>query len=89
MTHHIVTAGLKGQAPDWEQGFGTISAARDGAAERFDLTESQAKRLRKNRWLPLDVDEHGAEYVHIQDCDCDDPWDHSDTETAADWIDST
>lgn len=85
MKHYIAFAGIDGQTPDHEQAFPTRRLAAEGLGERFDLTERQTKRLLQGRFIRLDVLDHGVEYAELQECDCDEPWGHSDTDTAADW----
>lgn len=76
-THYIEMSGLRGCLPDHCDVSFERRTCVESLAQLFELSEGRKRTLRADGWLDLKPDE-GAEYAEITDCDCDEPWQHSD-----------
>lgn len=76
--HYIAGAGLHGylyQCCDW---FDTRTDAAQYIADIHELSNRAMLRLRRDRYIELDIHVHGNEYAEITECYCDTPEVHSD-----------
>lgn len=96
MKHFIAMAGLHGYLPNTCDVYDTYSAACESMIQLHDLQWKRvdpethhflpgAKTLRQNGYLELNLDVDGNEYCEVTECDCDEPWIHSDSTSETEW----
>lgn len=85
MTHFIGMAGLHGCMPATCDVYDTHNDAAASLADLHDLGVNRAAALRRNGYLELNLHRDGNEYAEITECDCAEPWIHSDSMTQKDW----
>jgi hypothetical protein len=86
--HYIAMAGLHGYLPNVCEAFCTQTDAVDYLASIHELGVRRRRKLAKNNYLELNmhgshrppVPADGNEYCEIQECECDDPVVHCDSD---------
>lgn len=77
--HYIGMAGLHGCLPACCEVFKTAGAAADYLRDVHELSKNKRKRLRRDSYLELSLEQHGNEYCEITECWCETPDIHSDS----------
>lgn len=79
-THYIAMGGLSGCLPQFCEVFWDRSDAVEYACEIHDLGPYSKfrKELKRNGFVYLDVHKHGNEYMEVVECNCCEPWVHSE-----------
>lgn len=81
-SHYIAMSGDYGCIPDYCESYDTLRDAASGLCQVFDRPTSQGKMYRtllRDRYIDLNPRKDGASYAEIDECNCDDPNDHSDS----------
>lgn len=63
---YFVLAGRTNEEPDTAEAFDSIDAAVSYASSVVELTRGKRKRLRQHRFLNLDRDKTGKDYIEIE-----------------------
>lgn len=90
-SHWILMNGTSGCMPDSCDAYAEQKQAVESAAQRFDdLSDRAQKRmLRDLRQYGIHYFDNartvGADYVEVVDCDCESPWEHSETGERDSW----
>jgi hypothetical protein len=86
--HHIAMAGLHGCIPNYCDVFETRQGAVESLCQIHDLGPYSRfrKELMKYGDTELNLHKHGNEYAEIVECECAEPWVHSDSGKIEDWM---
>lgn len=84
--HYIGMAGLHGYMPSCCDVYQTKGDAAESLGWIHDLSGRKIKQLRRDMYLELNMEEHGNEYCEISECDCSEPWIHSDSMSEDDYL---
>jgi hypothetical protein len=82
--HFIAMGGEYGCMPDNCQAYYSPEDAVDGLNNIYELSEQQLVELTDN-WITYLAREQGGAYCEISDCDCDEPWSHSEYDGPENW----
>ena len=85
MTHYITMAGSHGEMPLYSEVFDNYDDAVENLADVYDLSKRQIAELQRDGSVELNLHKQGNEYAEIEECDCAEPWMHSDNITEKDW----
>ena len=85
MKHWIGMAGMHGCLPNYCGCYRTYEDAANGLAELHDLGRNRSRELRRDSYIELNLHRDGNEYAEISECDCDEPWVHSEEDRPEDW----
>jgi hypothetical protein len=93
MKHYIYMSGDHGCLPDYCDVSTSHSAAVDSLCQLHDLGSVRRKRLANDDYLELELSpiektqgfDFGAEYCEITECECLEPWIHSDSMSEEEW----
>lgn len=77
-THYIAMAGLHGCIPATCGSYDTAKDACEAMADLHELGKNRRAELRRAKYLELNIDRDGNEYIEVTSCDCDNPEQHND-----------
>src|SRR5262245_4643830 len=83
-THYIAMGGTYGCLPDNCSALEKMSAAVETLTNIYELSQRQQRDLRKFGYSNLKHDQ-GGDYCEISECQCREPWVHSDQDRPEDW----
>lgn len=85
--HYILMGGSYGCLPDYCAAYRAYADAVDGAADLYELGRDRRRTLKRVMYVDLGPP-YGADYCEIVECDCDEPWVHSEMDEPEDWHES-
>ena len=83
--HFIGMAGLHGYLPQTCDVYDHYQDAVDSLASLHELGKTRTRLLKRDGYIELNLGRDGNEYIEISECDCNEPWIHSDSTTESDW----
>lgn len=85
-THYILMGGLHGCIPSHCQAHTCLANAVDEAVLIYELGKGRARTLYRDLYLELNPARDGNDYVEIVECNCDEPWVHSEDDIMPDRV---